>query len=353
MTDSPTFQVPVIDISPFIINAGPDAKGAVARQIDRAFRSHGILQIVGHGISDSVVHGLAAAMDAYFDLAPADKLVLQMPPEINRGYSPPSSESLRKSIGVSFPPRPNDYFEAFNVGAAVSDYPDQTLPLEHYPENVWPAEPVKFRESIGDYYREAKRVADAFTGAMAVALGLDERYFAGMTTHSVEMLRLINYPVPSEPGHPAMAAAMGEHTDFGLVTMLWTDRKPGLQVLGPDRVWHDVVPAVGALVVHLGDLMARLTNDAWLATLHRVQRPMVDGSVAHRRSAAFFHDGNIDAVIEPLPRFVDSDEHPLYEPTTVRENLVSKLRGARSGQRNYSAARDAARVRDALRSSDT
>ncbi len=137
---------------------------------------------------------------------------------------------------------------------------------------------------------------------------------------------------------------MGEHTDYGIVTVLWADRVAGLQVLGPDDgVWHDVLPADGALLVNLGDLTARLTGDRWRSTLHRVKPPIEDGRVKRRRSAAFFHDGDLDAVVETLPL---DGAHP-YPPTTVRDHLDAKLAGSRGGTLNAAADREAARVRAA------
>jgi len=156
------------------------------------------------------------------------------------------------------------------------------------------------------------------------------------------MLRMNNYALP--PGEIELdgeLVGMGEHTDFGIVTVLWADQIAGLQVLGTDGAWHDVSPADGALLVNLGDLTARLTGDRWMSTLHRVMPPVIDGAVQRRRSAAFFLDGNADAVIAPLT--ADSD----YEPVTVRDHIAAKLAGSRTLSANVLAQREAARVHDA------
>ena len=137
---------------------------------------------------------------------------------------------------------------------------------------------------------------------------------------------------------------MGEHTDFGIVTVLWADPVPGLQVLGSDGSWNDVSPADGALLVNLGDLTCRWTNERWLSTLHRVKPPIVDGTIQRRRSAAFFHDGNADAVISTIASCVAADEPDLYTPVTVHEHIAAKLAGSRAGRINTAAPRDAARI---------
>ncbi len=107
---------------------------------------------------------------------------------------------------------------------------------------------------------------------------------------------------------------MGEHTDYGIVTVLWADQVAGLQILATDGTWHDVSPADGALLVNLGDVTTRLTNEHWLSTLHRVKPPVVDGSIRRRRSAAFFHDGDVDAVVSVLPACLAPGEQPKYLP---------------------------------------
>jgi isopenicillin N synthase-like dioxygenase len=138
---------------------------------------------------------------------------------------------------------------------------------------------------------------------------------------------------------------MGEHTDFGIVTLLWADDVKGLQVLDADGAWHDVSPLPGALLINFGDLMARWTNERWRSTLHRVKPPIVDGTIRRRRSAAFFLDGNHDALIAALPGVVPAGESPLYPPITVAEHIAAKLAGSRDLQVNTAGTeREAERV---------
>jgi isopenicillin N synthase-like dioxygenase len=133
--------------------------------------------------------------------------------------------------------------------------------------------------------------------------------------------------------------------------VLWADQVAGLQVLGTDQRWHDVAPIDGALLVNLGDLTARITNDHWMSTLHRVKPPIVDGTIKRRRSAAFFHDGNVDAVISTAAEYLDADAAGLaYEPITVGAHIAAKLAGSRQGKANVAAVREAARVLSAQRS---
>lgn len=346
----PAFSVPTIDISAWVGPGSPDARAAVVAAIDHACRTVGFMQVVGHGIPDAVISELTGGLDEFFALPLEAKKAYVRPVSENRGYSPPKSESLSYSLGVDPVTRMNDFFEAFNVGTSAAEYPGSTATSADYAENTWPAETRIFEPAVRAYYGEARRVAQTLTRIFAAALRVPDDFFDDVTDHSIDVLRMNNYALP--PGSIELGAeltGMGEHTDFGLVTVLWADQVAGLQVLGQDGSWNDVSPARGALLVNLGDVAARLTNDRWMSTLHRVKPPVVDGTIERRRSAAFFHDGNADAVIAPLPHFVSAGAPALYEPVTVREHIAAKLAGSRAGRKNVGAAREAARVTAASR----
>jgi isopenicillin N synthase-like dioxygenase len=341
-----TFHVPTVDISPYVGDGSLEERADVARRIDEACRTVGFIQIVGHSIPQPVIDGLTDAMDRFFALDLEAKSAYRTPPQINRGYSPPKSESLSLSLGVESANRMNDFFEAFNVGASQATYPDAAeLPQPDYAENVWPAVDG-FEAQVGAYFAEAARVARTMTRIFADALGLEPDFFARRTGHSLDVMRMNNYALP--PGTDVTLdgdlIGMGEHTDYGIVTILWADQVHGLQVLGADGSWNDVQPADGALLINLGDVTARWTNERWMSTLHRVKPPVIDGTIERRRSAAFFHDGDVDALIETLPSCVDAQHPDLYEPITVGEHIAAKLAGSRAGVSNAAAEREGARV---------
>ncbi|WP_327146603.1 isopenicillin N synthase family dioxygenase [Nocardia sp. NBC_01327] len=338
------FQVPVIDIGPYTGLGDPSKQGIVARELDHALRTVGFLQITNHGVPEEVIAGLARSIDEFFALPPTTKLAYRTRATGNRGYSPPRSEALSLSAGITPASRMNDFFEAFNIGAETGDYPAAHLPAEHYADNVWPTESGEFRSAVTDYYAEAARVARTLTTIFADALGVAPGFFTEYTDHSIDVLRMNNYALPAgEITVDGDLNGMGEHTDFGIVTVLWADAAPGLQVLGADQHWHDVQPAPGALLVNLGDLMSRWTSDRWLSTLHRVKPPVQDGKVLRRRSAAFFHDGNSDALITTIPSCLDQHS-PGYPPITVDAHITAKLNGSRGGVINTGATREAARI---------
>lgn len=255
----------------------------------------------------------------------------------NRGYSAPKSESLSLSLGVESATRMNDFFEPFNVGTSAADYPGLDLSADDYAENLWP-EVAGFREQVSEYFGGAGRVARTLTTIFADALGLEPGFFDAFTDHSIDVLPMNNYALP--PGTVDLdgdLTGMGEHTDFGIVTVLWADQVRGLQVLGSDGSWNDVSPADGALLVNLGDLTSRWTNERWLSTLHRVKPPIIDGTIQRRRSAAYFHDGNADALISTIASCIAAGEDNLYAPVTVSEHIAAKLAGSRAGRLNPTA----------------
>jgi isopenicillin N synthase-like dioxygenase len=341
-----SFRVPRVDISAYVADGTAAQRAAVAAQIDQACREVGFVQVVGHGVPDEITAAFVRAMDAFFALDLETKKTYRTPPSVNRGYAPPRSESLSLSLGVESASRMNDFFEAFNVGATAADYPDSPgLPQDDYAENVWP-DVEGFERAVSTYFAQAGRVARTLTGIFGDALGLDPEFFGSRTGHSLDVLRMNNYALP--PGTDVTLdgdlTGMGEHTDFGIVTVLWADQVRGLQVLGSDGRWHDVEPDEGAFLVNLGDVMARLTNERWMSTLHRVKPPVLDGTIERRRSAAYFHDGDVDAVIEVLPSCVDADHPALYTPVTVGEHIAAKLQGSRAGVSNVAARRESERV---------
>ncbi|GAB6900524.1 2-oxoglutarate and iron-dependent oxygenase domain-containing protein [Kineosporia succinea] len=320
-----TLDVPTIDLAVFRDGTAAD-RALVAAAFDRAGSTAGFVQVVGHGVPAEVEAGLIAAMDGFFGLPMWQKKALRpASPEFNRGYTPPRAERL--GIGSH---SAADLFEAFNMGRSSEDFPGLELDELQYAPNLWPLRPESFEPGVLAWFGEAARVAREMTSVMAVALGLDPAFFTGYQDHALEVLRLNHYRAPApETALPTGQVGLGTHTDPGILTVLWADPSVrGLQVLGANGEWHDVIPEPGALLVQLGDLLARWTNDRWVSTPHRVLPPTDEnGTLVRRRSAAFFHDGNADAVISVLPGCADEDVR--YESVTVADHLAARAIGSR------------------------
>ena len=320
--------VPVIDLAAW--RAGDRS---VAEAIDRGGREIGFFEVIGHGIPPEVIDGMLAASEQFFDQPESVKLQYPSPrPDVDRGYAARGQEGLAYSIGVE---RPADLFEAFNIGPDEVDETNPAVAVERhrmFAENIWPTETPALRPALVAYMAEARRVADTLLEAFAAALGMPDSFFGPFTTHATNTMRVNHYrTAPGDPDPAPGQVGMGEHTDYGIVTVLYADPVPGLQIIGPDGRWHDVMPSPGALLVNLGDLMATWTNDRWRSTLHRVLPPARDPhSVRTRRSVAFFMEGNHDALVEALPTCVSAEHPARYAPIRAGEHLMNKLLGPRT-----------------------
>jgi isopenicillin N synthase-like dioxygenase len=324
--------VPRIDLGAWSCGGAAD-RALVAREVDAACSSIGFMQVVGHGVPASVILEMREQTEAFFQLPLAEKQrATPSRPGLNRGYAALGSEALAYSLGDA-PARP-DLFEAFNVGpdAVPEDEWHRGAPYDFFAPNLWPEAVPAMRAAVTRYFDEARRVAAMLTETFALALGLPEGWFRSSTDRSTSTLRVLNYE-RREGDAPAAEGQMrmGAHTDYGVVTVLFADPVPGLQVLAPGGGWHDVLPEPGALLVNLGDMTAQWTNDRWRSTLHRVVPPRADErGRAKRRSAAFFFDANYDAVIECLPTCQSAARPARYPPVIAGEHLIAKILGPRT-----------------------
>jgi len=304
----------------------------VAAEVDRASREIGFYQVTGHGLDLDMGAGALAVADEFFGLPAPVKARYRSPSaEVNRGYSAVGSESLLYSLGIEAPP---DLFEAFNIG--LDDVPhDPFHDAERhrfFAPNIWPAAIPELRPALTSWFDQCRRLSSLLASVSAVALGLAEDFFADKIDHAVFTMRVNHYvrPEGSPPPLPGQQR-MGAHTDYGLLTILLADPVPGLQIIGPDGEWHDVLPTPGALLINLGDMLAQWTNDQWRSTVHRVVPPpdAVAGP-ARRRSIALFNDANQDALVACLPTCATAERPARYEPVTAGDHLLAKLLGPRT-----------------------
>lgn len=330
MTQASAAQIPVIDLDRWW-GSGADRR-MVGQEVDAAARRFGFFQIVGHRLPQERIEAMVKASSDFFAQSTEVKQRCNpVDPSINRGYAARGTEALSYSIGRDAPP---DLFEAFNIGEDDVDCGNPFYAAQRhgvFAPNIWPAEPVELRSALVAYFQAARQVALTLTEVFAVALGLVDGWFAPFVDRSTTTMRTIRYERRAGEGDPLPGQQrMGAHTDYGIVTVLYAEQVAGLQIVAPGGEWIDVIPADGALVINLGDLTAQWTNDQWRSTVHRVvPPPAVDGGPAVRRSAAFFLDGNWDAVIECLPTCTSSARPPRYQPLTAGEHLTAKLMGPR------------------------
>ena len=326
-------SIPAIDIGPFLQGRDED-KRRVAGEIAAACRESGFFCITGHGVSaDLIARTRQAAVD-FFALPTAEKRSILRPENrVGRGYYPFADRSLAYTLGVETPP---DLQEAFAMGPP--DVPDEDYyrgeTAEYFfAENRYPARPEGFRETVDEYFRALLGLCDRLMGAMALALDLDEDFFADKIDRPACGLRLIRYPAQSDAPAGRQLRA-GAHTDYGTLTVLRGDDVPGtLQVKLPGGGWTDLRPPADAFVCNLGDAMARWTGGLWASTLHRVANPPEGAAQRDRISLVFFHQPNYDAMLNGI--FEDAGD-----AVTLAGHYIEKIHLAAGARQSPNPATD-------------
>jgi isopenicillin N synthase-like dioxygenase len=314
-------DVPVIDIAPFRLGGAAD-KAAVAAAVDRACRDIGFLVIAGHGVDAALIERTRAVARDFFALPLAEKQRVARPaPHVTRGYIGLHDESLARSRDPMA--AGSDLNESLMIGPV--DAPPPAVAAAggaHFAPNLWPERPAELRAVWSDYYRATGALAATVMRIFAVALGRPEGFFDDKIDHHISRLRVRHYPAQRVAPAPGQIRA-GAHSDYGSLTLLATEDRPGgLQVCNAAGDWRDVPIVPGTFIVNIGDLMARWTNDRWVSTLHRVVNPprsVEDAGDADtsRVSLVFFHNPNHDAEIRSL----DDGAPAKYPPTTSGEHL--------------------------------
>ena len=319
--------VPVIDISGYFGGSASD-KQRIAQEIGEACRTIGFLLITGHGVPDELIHRTEATGRAFFDLPLEVKKRFGTPdPNIYRGYYAVETNAVAYSRDdrAAAP----DYRELFSINRVTIDPDDPyyTSPLGKriFAPNIWPEGILGLREAWTEYYHAMDNLATNLMRLFALALDLNETWFDDKVDKHMTNFVVGNYPdQPHELPDGQLRA--GAHTDYGSMTIIKAEDKPGgLEVLDAQGQWRPVPIVPGTLVVNLGDLMAQWTNDRWVSTMHRVVNPPRDKSMTSRRqSLIFFHQPNYDALIECLPTCLDNGRAK-YAPTTSGEHLLMKM----------------------------
>lgn len=284
-------SIPVIDIEPLVTGTAP---APVAAAIGEACRTDGFFRITGHGVGEDLQSRLERLSREFFaqDTATKMKIAMRHGGHAWRGYFPVGDELTSG--------RP-DRKEGLYFGAEL---PPGPRPL-HGPNLFHSAE---FRETVLAYMAALTVVGHALMRGVALSLGLSQDYFAERyTADPLVLFRIFNYP----PGGDD-AWGVGEHTDYGLLTILKQDDNGGLQVESRGT-WVDVDPVAGTFVCNIGDMLDRLTGGHYRSTPHRV----TGTRDRDRLSWPFFFDPNFDAdvravgrrVLAPQSRWDGADVH--------------------------------------------
>lgn len=319
-------EVPIINLADF--ENGDDAtKNRIAKNVDTICQTTGFFTVADHQVFDLTTTNIWLAVQQFFDLPLEEKLKYKVPyAGYPYGYMGLESESLAASRGDRSPP---DIKETFNGGplytpAHITD-PDALFFC--YATTPWPTQPSNFVAAWTAYYEAMELLAQRIMRLFAAALQLDQYFFDSYISSPISALRALNYQQQPTPPQPGQLRA-GAHSDYGTLTILWPqDDSRGLEIQCIDNTWQEVRPVPGALIINIGDLMARWTNDRWRSTLHRVVNPPDQHDPTSRRqSLAYFHQPDWFAEISCLDSCVDPSTGAKYQPVLSGPYLMSKFK---------------------------
>jgi isopenicillin N synthase-like dioxygenase len=287
--------LPVIDVGP-LIGAGPDAAcSAVAGQIQAACRERGFFYVTGHQVPADLLTRLDAASRKFFGLPLEDKLEISMERggRAWRGFFP---------VGAELTSGEPDLKEGLYFGAELpADDPRVRAGVPLHGSNLFPRQVPELGPLVLSYLDSLTSLGQAVLRGVALSLGLDAGYFAaGYTADPTILFRIFHYP-PSSPVDGGWG--VGEHTDYGLLTLLAQDDNGGLQIAAPEG-WIDAPPITGTFVCNIGDMLDRLTGGWYRSSPHRVRNL----SGRDRLSFPFFLDPGFIAEIMPLPDRAAADD---------------------------------------------
>lgn len=307
-------NIPVVDLSDFT-SGDESRKQKFVQELGKAYEDVGFVAVKNHGIPDDLIADLYKYVQQFFALPPEVKYKYEKPELAGqRGYTAFGREHAK---GFEAP----DLKEFFQYGQTVEDGEEAG---EHYPENISVEEVPQFTPTLYHAYRNFEKSGKALLQAIALYLGLDEHYFDRWVHNGNSILRAIHYPpIKQEPQSSIRAE---QHEDINLITLLVGASADGLQILTRQGDWVGVTSLPEQIVVNVGDMLQRLTNNKLRSTTHRVVNPPRELWGTSRYSIPFFLHPKSNMSLASLPSTIDEEHPKAYEDATAGEYLDERLR---------------------------
>ncbi len=278
-----TTELAIIDMAPLFQSVAAD-RLAVAGAIRDAAERDGFFYVSGHGVGSGAIVRLQSEARAFFALPETEKAQIGM---ANGGSAWRGWFPLHGELTSGRPDRKEGLYFGEELGA---NDPRVRAGWPMHGANLWPARPKALRQAVETYIAETSRAGSALMQGISLALGLADDYFAEAYLRRPTMLfRIFRYP-PAEIG----SWGVGEHTDYGLLTLLAQDQCGGLQVR-TDTGWIEAPPIENTLVCNIGDMLERLSGGQFVSAPHRV----LNRSGQDRFSFPLFFDPDFEAVMTP------------------------------------------------------
>ncbi len=306
--------IPVIDLAEFT-NDNAVHKTAFVQQLGKAYEDVGFVAVKNHGISDELITDLYKHVQQFFSLPLEQKRKYEIPELAGqRGYTSFGKEHAKGSDAP-------DLKEFFQYGKIVT----ANHPLKkEYPDNVSVNEIDGFDETFFKAYRAFEKSGKALLQAIALFLQLDENYFDEYIEDGNSIVRAIHYPpITSEPKSAIRAE---QHEDINLITLLVGASAGGLEILTKTNEWVPVTSLPEQIVVNVGDMLQRLTNNQLKSTTHRVVNPPRELWHTSRFSIPFFLHPKSTMSLASLSNCINEQHLKQYEDITAGEYLDERLR---------------------------
>lgn len=315
-------MIPVIDFAK-ARNGDPASAAAAIRQ---ACETSGFFYIANHGVPQPVIDAALAQAQRFF----------RQPQEAKKKVAINARHRGFNALGdaLMYEARHPDYKEFYSIGLELpEDDPDVLAGEKLRGPNNWPADMPEFRTALWAYYEAMGQCGAALLQAVAVSLGVAPDFFVDKYRKRLQRTQIIYYP-PHPPAAEQDQFGLAPHTDFGCITLLWQDDSGGLEVLERStRSWIPAPPIPGTLVINVGDLLGRWTNDRYASTPHRV----VNRSGHERFSIATFYDPDFKAPVDPRALGVpDAECH--YPPTSSGEHILGRIERSFGYRKTLAAA---------------
>jgi isopenicillin N synthase-like dioxygenase len=305
--------IPSVDLAEFL-SGDPVRKAAFVQQLGKAYEEVGFVAVKNHGVPDELIADLYKYVQEFFSLPSNQKRSYEIPELAGqRGYTSFGKEHAKGSDAP-------DLKEFFQYG----QIPRDNYKEEEYPPNVQVKEISTFNPTFDKAYREFEKSGTALLQAIALYLGLDEFYFDNYVYNGNSILRSIHYPpITSEPKSAIRAE---QHEDINLITLLVGASADGLQILTKQGEWVGVTSLPEQIVVNVGDMLQRLTNNKLCSTTHRVVNPARELWHTSRFSIPFFLHPKSSMSLQCLDSCIDAQHPKAYPDATAGEYLDERLR---------------------------
>ena len=312
-----TVNIPCLDLNTYLNGDATDRK-KFSDDIGQAFNDTGFVTITNHGLSKQLIDDLYTQVKALFALPDSVKKSYEIPELAGqRGYTGKGKETAK---GFKTP----DLKEFWQIGQTVTD---DNVMKEEYPDNLVVTELPHFNEVTLTVYKTLENIGKHLLRAIAVYLNLPEGYFDDKVHNGNSILRTLHYfPIEDPDSVPADAVRAGAHEDINLITLLIGASADGLEVLTREGSWYPVKAHGEDLVVNVGDMLQRLTNNKLKSTTHRVVNPPRELMKFSRFSVPFFLHPVSAMDLTCLDSCVDAQHPKQYTDMTAGEYLDERLR---------------------------